>query len=53
MSDKKRKYGIDEVPPLRDNLLYGLQWLAVALPTCSGHPFVIRNEQYVYSTADD
>ena len=33
MSDKKRKYGIDEVPPLRDNLLYGLQWLAVALPT--------------------
>ncbi len=26
------KYGIDEKPPLRETLLYGLQWLAVGLP---------------------
>lgn len=26
------KYGLEDRPPLRENLLYGLQWLAVTIP---------------------
>ncbi|MDD4335493.1 MAG: solute carrier family 23 protein [Desulfotomaculaceae bacterium] len=33
MSSIKLKYGLDEKPPLIDTLLYGLQWLAISLPT--------------------
>ncbi|HHU07665.1 MAG TPA: purine/pyrimidine permease, partial [Clostridiaceae bacterium] len=29
----KLKYGLDDKPPLFDTFLYGLQWLAISLPT--------------------
>ena len=29
----KIKYGIDEVPPVFENLLFGLQWLAITVAT--------------------
>jgi xanthine/uracil permease len=28
----KLKYGLDEVPPRRDTMLFGLQWLAISIP---------------------
>lgn len=27
------KYGLDDVPPARELMLFGLQWLAIAVPT--------------------
>ncbi len=33
MSNFEFKYGLDEKPPLKDTLLYGLQWFAISLPT--------------------
>lgn len=28
----KVKYGLEDRPPMKENLIYGLQWLAITIP---------------------